>query len=110
MAEPTLTDVFGAGASQTATQLIIDKADLASHGLTPAADNTAESLYVAMTLQAADFLTTTNQETNPEQQIVVEQSTIQSLVTRGTSQYRQVSFTVDLQTPDIAFTLDPDQF
>lgn len=40
MAEPSLTEVFGPGATQTATTLTITKADLP--GLTAAIDNRAE--------------------------------------------------------------------
>lgn len=46
----TLQQLFGANADQTATALTITKADLP--GLTPAADNRAEQLLVAILLQA----------------------------------------------------------
>ena len=52
MPEPTLTQIFGAGAAQTATVLTIAKADLAAVGLTASSTNTAESLFVALLLQA----------------------------------------------------------
>ncbi|MEA5624111.1 hypothetical protein [Nostoc sp. UHCC 0251] len=48
----TLTQLFGDSASQTATELVIQKADLAAVGLTPTANNRAEQLVVALLLQA----------------------------------------------------------
>ncbi|MDZ8108984.1 MAG: hypothetical protein RM338_25630 [Nostoc sp. DedQUE12a] len=48
----TLTELFGASATQTATELVIKKADLVAVGLTPSANNTAEQLLVAILLQA----------------------------------------------------------
>ncbi|OCQ98967.1 hypothetical protein BCD64_23295 [Nostoc sp. MBR 210] len=110
MAEPTLQQVFGANATQDATTLTIAKADLAAVGLNALASNTAESLWVAVLLQASEYLTPENLELNAEQQVAIEESTVQTLVTRNNSSYRQVSFTVDLQTPDINFQLDPDSF
>ena len=43
MAEPTLQQVFGSGATQTATTLNILKSDLVAIGLTQATDIAAES-------------------------------------------------------------------
>lgn len=48
----TLTQLFGNSASQTATELVIQKSDLAAVGLTPQANNHAEQLVVAILLQA----------------------------------------------------------
>lgn len=47
MAEPTLTQVFGSGATQDATTITISKSDLTEIGLTPDANNSAESLLIA---------------------------------------------------------------
>ncbi|MDZ8190011.1 MAG: hypothetical protein RMX96_34895 [Nostoc sp. ChiSLP02] len=46
----TLQQLFGANASQDISQIIIQKSDLL--GLTPATNNTAESLLVALILTA----------------------------------------------------------
>lgn len=48
----TLAQLFGVNASQTATELVIQKADLAAVGLTPQSNNRAEQLVVALLLQA----------------------------------------------------------
>ncbi|MBC1242280.1 hypothetical protein GNE10_35350, partial [Nostoc sp. 2RC] len=57
MAEPTLTQVFGANATQDATTITITKADLTGVGLTAASENTAESLFTAIVLKAQTALT-----------------------------------------------------
>ncbi|MEA5601071.1 hypothetical protein [Nostoc sp. UHCC 0252] len=48
----TLAQLFGVNASQTATELVIKKADLVAIGLTPQTNNRAEQLVVALVLQA----------------------------------------------------------
>jgi hypothetical protein len=110
MAEPTLAQVFGDNASQTATDLIISKADLASVGLTASGTNNPEALVVAILLKAASYLNEITQETNPDVQITISQNDFQTLVTRNNANYRQVTFSVELQTPDINFTIDPDNY
>ena len=48
----TLQELFGVNASQTATELVIRKADLVAIGLTPQTNNRAEQLIVAILLKA----------------------------------------------------------
>lgn len=112
MAEPTLTQVFGAGATQTATTLSIAKADLAAVGLTASATNTAESLLVALFLLAKNSLTLTAQENNPDQSVTIAESdfNFQSLVTRNNQQFRQFTYSVNLQKLDTGATIDPDDY
>jgi hypothetical protein len=68
MAEPTLQEVFGAGATQTATTITILKADLA---LTASATNRAEQLLAGICKKAATNLTSANFSTNGDQSITV---------------------------------------
>lgn len=110
MAEPSLSQVFGANATQTSTTLTITKADLASVGLTASANNTAESLIVALILKAAEYLNETNQTTNPDIQVTIADSNFPQLVTRNSSQYRQTTYNLNLQTLSPTYTLDPDDF
>lgn len=110
MAEPTLQEVFGANASQTTTTLTIAKADLVSVGLTASATNTAESLVVAILLKAKEYLNDTNQATNSDIQITVEQSAFPQIISRNSQNYRQITFNVDLQTVDNSFSIDPDNY
>jgi hypothetical protein len=110
MAEPTLAQVFGANASQDATQLIISKADLVTVGLTASATNNPESLIVAILLKAATYLNETTQGTNPDVQITIAEANFQTLVTRNNANYREATFAIAMQTPDITFTIDPDNY
>lgn len=107
MAEPTLQEVFGTGATQTGTTLTIAKADFPT--LTAAADNRAEQLFVALLLKAEAVLTPTRQDANPEQSLTIEDS-YQSLVNRNNQQYRQVTKSVNLQKLDATAGIDPDDY
>lgn len=111
MAEPSLQEVFGSGATQTASVLTISKADLQAVGLTPSANNSAESLFVALLLLQTNTLTTERQSTNPEQSITIEAAiTGDSLVNRNNQSYRQSPYTVNLQTLDTFTGIDPDDY
>lgn len=109
MAEPTLVQVFGAGATQTADTLTIQKTALVAKGLTAAVDNTAESLLVAIMLVARDRLTTENQNSNPEQSITIDDG-FESLTTRNNIKYRQTPLSLNLQRPDTGTLIDPDDY
>ena len=112
MAEPTLQQLFGANAAQTATTLTISKADLSSVGLTASANNTAESLFVALLLMAKNQLTIANQDLNPEQSVTVTEQDFdfQTLVTRNNQTYRQITYTARLQKLDTGAVIDPDDY
>jgi hypothetical protein len=66
MAKPTLTEVFGANATQDATTITISKTDLAEIGLTATANNTAESILAALVLKAGKSLTVGKFQSNPD--------------------------------------------
>jgi hypothetical protein len=108
MAEPTLIQVFGAGATQTATTITISKADLA--GLTPSATNTAESLFVAILLKAKSFLSDTNQETNIDQSVSVTDGFNPTFVTRNSARYKRDSLTIEMDKLDEDTGIDPDDY
>lgn len=111
MAEPTLQQVFGANALQTATELVIAKSDLAALGLTPSATNTAESLMVGILLLAGQYLKEENQDTtNPDIQVTITQSATPSIISRNNATYRQVTFDVNLQIVDTTSAIDPDNY
>lgn len=109
MAKPSLIQVFGTNCTQTSTQLIIDKSDLASVGLTASNTNTAESLLMAIVLIAGQYLTETNQDTNADQVITIAKG-LDSLVTRGTTQYKEFGYDIKAQIVDSQVTVDPDNF
>lgn len=107
--EPTLVQVFGAGAVQDSSTLTIQKSALAANGLTPSANNTGESLVVALFKQWQTYLTPANLDANAEQQISIENS-YQGIITRNDTQYRQFVKTINLQVVDTTSDVDPDDF
>jgi hypothetical protein len=68
MSELTLQEIFGANATQTATDIIIKKADLP---MTAAAENRGEQTFAAMVKKASEKLTATNFNANPDQSITI---------------------------------------
>jgi hypothetical protein len=68
MSEATLQDIFGANATQTATDIIIKKADLP---MTASATNRGEQVLAAMIKKNSTLLTATNFNTNPDQSITI---------------------------------------
>lgn len=113
MAEPTVTEVFGAGATQDATTITVLKADLVSTGLTPAAGNTAESLLAALVLKAKEYLDQAGFDANIDQSITVTPG-FDAIVNRvdgaGESiSYRQSQLYVNLHRLDSA-GIDPDDY
>ncbi len=109
MAEPQITDIFGPNAQQTATTLTISKADLATVGLTATATNSAESLLVAILLLAQKYLNDNNQAINPDIQITIAQS-FDTLVTRNNANYRQRSYSINMQKPDTSAAINPNDY
>lgn len=107
MAPPTPQQVFGSGFTQTATTFTINKADLP--GLSASATNSAGQLFAALLLKAKAQLTKANQESNSDQSITIEDG-FESLETKKSIQYRQNTFTVNLQKPDAVISLDPDDY
>lgn len=109
MPEPTLQQVFGASATQSTTTLTINKADLASVGLTIAADNKAESLLVALMLLARNHLTPANFNTNTDQSLTIEDG-FETLTTRGTGTVRQKTLNFNLFKTEPTTEIDPDDY
>ncbi|MEM7717101.1 MAG: hypothetical protein AAF349_26720 [Cyanobacteria bacterium P01_A01_bin.68] len=109
MAEPTLTEIFGAGATQDIDKLTIDKNNLVAIGLTASANNTAESLFAAIVALAQGTLTATRQETHIEQSIVIEDN-LESLTTRNDQLYRQLTKSISFDKLDNQSSFDPDDY
>lgn len=113
MAEPTLTAVFGSGASQTATTITLDKSDLAAVGLTASASNTAEALLAAIIAKAQMALTQAAFDANLDQSVVVADG-FNSIVSRNDGNgnftpHRQKQFNVNFHSADSS-TFDPDNY
>lgn len=113
MAEPTITQIFGSGATQTGSSITILKSDLVAVGLTATASNTAESLLTALILLAKATLTQANFEGNQDQSIVIApgfDSIIQRDDGSGTLvSLRQNQFNLNLHKPDTNI-IDPDDY
>lgn len=111
MAEPTLTAVFGANATQDATTLTITKADLTSTGLTPSANNTAESLLLAIVLKFKAVLTDTARDTNVDQSVAVVEGFSPSITTRNNVIYLRNTISVEVdKLLTGADVIDPDDY
>jgi hypothetical protein len=76
MAEPTIQDIFGAGATQTATTITILKADLP---FTALATNNGEQVMAAIVKKAGTVLTQTAFDADPDRSIVAASGTPQLL-------------------------------
>ena len=109
MAEPTLQQVFGEGASQTEVTFTISKSNLTAVGLTPSNENSAERVLAAIIALAQQYLTLTNQDNNPDQSITIDDG-LPSLITRNDSTYRQISKTINFEKLDTQTTFDPDDY
>ena len=111
MAERTLTEVFGANASQTATDLVIKKSDLTSAGLTVLETNTAESLLLAIALKAQATLTDAARDTNIDQSVAITDGFSPTITTRNNAIYLRntISIEVDKELTG-ADVIDPDDY
>lgn len=105
MAEPTLTQVFGAGATQDATTVTFLKSDI---GVT-ASSATAEAILAGINVKASGFLTETNFGTNIDQSIYVAPG-FSSFTTRNDDPYRLDQLTINLAKLDDGATLDPNDY
>lgn len=109
--EPTLIQVFGTNAIQDATTLTISKADLTSVGLTPSANNTAESLLLAIMLKFKSVLTDTARDTNVDQSVAVVEGFSPSITTRNNTTYLRNTISVEVdKVLTGADVIDPDDY
>jgi hypothetical protein len=107
MSEPTLVEVFGDLAAQDSERLIISKFNLEQVGLTPALENTAESLFTAIIKFAKQKLNSNNQFDDSDIQITVGELNVVPIV-RNEMNYDQYSYTVNFDVPAPVIDIDPD--
>ncbi len=109
MAEPTLVEVFGTGATQDATTITIQKSSLPR--LTPSATNKAEALLIGIVLQAQSSLSQTNFDSNIDQSIYFSAG-FPGFTNRGTdnTQYRVDQVTINLAKVDTGSIIDPGDY
>lgn len=110
MAEPTLADVFGSGASQNANVLTIQKSDLAGVGLTASASNRAEALLVAIILRASQSLSETARTVDLVNRNVSVSYVGQDLVSQAGQSYRRDAWTVLGYKSTALIVVDPDDY
>lgn len=111
MAEPTLEEVFGTGATQTATALSVLKSAMTARGLTASASNTGESMFVFMILQAAINLTESNRLTDLVNRNVSVAYSGQDLIDQGgTSIFLRDTYQVSLYRATTVQAIDPDNY
>jgi hypothetical protein len=110
MSEPTLQDIFGTGATQTATTITILKSDLA---MTATATNRGEQVLAAIVKKAIPVLTAANFSTNPDQSITIGIGFDQlAYRTVGTDQltYLQNQITMSFAKLQPSAGLTPDEY
>lgn len=105
MAEPTLQQVFGTGASQTASTITISKADLTQ--LFPSATNRAEELLVALLLKAGTYLTDANRQLDPANVNVSIVAGTPTFITSNQLTFRRDSLNVLLYKLDAGSSITP---
>lgn len=111
MAEPTLGEVFGNFASQSLTELRIDKADTSTVGLTSSGNNTAEALLVAIILKAATSLTEVARITDIVNRNVTIEYAGQDLINQGGGNvFLRDAYTISLYKPTSVVPIDPDNY
>lgn len=96
MAELSVQEIFGAGATQDSTTVTILKSDLLSAGLVASAGNKAEAILYALLRKAAGTLTAANLDLNADQSIVIGTVSI-STDERLNQTYLVNNFTVGVQ-------------
>lgn len=109
MAEPTLIHIFGAGATQDANTITIQKSALAAMGLTLSASNRAESIFAALIKLNLNSLSITNAAMRPEQSITVQQG-FDSIETNAGVTYYNTSILVNLRKTIQAGGITPDAY
>lgn len=104
--EPSLAALFGAGTTQTATELIIPKAGLqsAAYQFTPATDNRAEQLFLAMLLRSK-----AGQDTSEDSQMRISepQMSLVNVPKPGDPDYVKIRYQYTIQVDIDVVTKEP---
>lgn len=106
--EPSLAALLGAGATQTDTELVIPKAGLQSssgaYQFTPAADNRAEQLFLAILLRAK-----AGQDTSEDSQMRISepQFSLVNVPKPGDPEYVKIRYQYTVQVDIDGITKEP---
>jgi hypothetical protein len=116
MAEPTIAEIFGTGATRLASGattpsagLFIPDSALTSAGLTTPSTATAEGHFAAIAKNASTNLTETNFGTNLDQSVYISPG-FSSFTTRDEDPYRLDQLTINLAKPDTGAILNPSDY
>ena len=109
MAAPTLQQVFGATATQTATTVTITKADLVSTGFTPSSSNSADSILAAVIANAQVSLPDSSVSSNAGQSVGISDG-FQSITSISGSNYLVNPKTVNFYQTFTAGTFNPNNY
>jgi hypothetical protein len=116
MAEPTIVQIFGTGATRLASGattpsagLFIPDTALQAAGLATPTTASAEGHFAAIALNAKSYLTQTNFDANTDQSLLMADG-YASFTTRGTTNYRVDQITLSLAKVDTSGTIDPDNY
>ncbi|MFN6486613.1 MULTISPECIES: hypothetical protein [unclassified Nostoc] len=116
MAEPTIVQIFGTGATRLASGatapsagLFIPDTALQAAGLATPTTASAEGHFTAILLNGKTYLTQANFDANTDQSLLLADG-YSSFTTRGTTNYRVDQVTVSLAKIDTGATLDPDNY
>lgn len=109
MPKHTLTEVFGANATQTAESITIQKADLTT--LTANANNDGSTILSAILIKAQAIMSQTAYDADSDKSIYLADG-FSSFTTRGANNdpYRVDQIVVNLAKPDTGSTLDADDY
>ncbi|MEA5619511.1 hypothetical protein VB711_16930 [Cronbergia sp. UHCC 0137] len=105
MAELTLAEGLGENATQTATDIILKKADL---GIT-ATTATSDQVLAAIAIKAKATHTETQFNTEADQNIYVSDG-FKSFITKNDESYILDQITINLAKPDTGATLNPNDY
>jgi hypothetical protein len=110
MAEPTLQDIFGAGATQDATTITLLKADLP---MTAALVNRGEQAFAAIVKKASVKLTAANFALNADQSIEIApgfDSLIYRTIANVSETLLQSQLNVNFTKPQVSGGITPDDY
>ena len=108
MTIPSITDVFGANATQTATAITIQKADLPT--LTASTTNNGQELFVGILLAAIAKLTPAARSTDPDVKIEISYSGQTVFPGTGGNNNRQDTYSIILHKTVPAESVDADDY
>ncbi|HEY9762797.1 MAG TPA: hypothetical protein V6D07_09735 [Trichocoleus sp.] len=110
MADYTLGQVFGPTATQNATDLVIKKADLAGVGLVASANNTGESLLVALALYWLTNLSETNRLLDETNRNCALSDAGTDIYEGSTATFMRRSFAISIYKAYVVPSLNPNDY